>query len=109
MGEDVREAAFKVKAPLELSRKPVFWVAGFRQAIGKREGISGDSSKLDPVIFPLFFCAFHAHDHALRDRPADGVCGIARGGAPQRNGGHHRTSPPSGSPDGNAVRVCAAN
>jgi hypothetical protein len=25
---------------------------------------------------------------------------------PQQNGGHHRTSQPSGSPDGSAVRVC---
>ena len=29
-----------------------------------------NSSKLDSLIFTLFFCAFHARDHALRDRPA---------------------------------------
>ena len=60
---------WKAKAPLELSRKPIL---GWLVSAGcTKKGVNpADSSKLDPTVFPLFFCAFHARDHAVRDRPA---------------------------------------
>ena len=51
---DVREAALEAKAPLELSRKPIFgWLvsAGYT----KKEREITAASKLAPMIYTLFF------------------------------------------------------
>ncbi|MBR6787058.1 MAG: hypothetical protein IKM26_03965 [Clostridia bacterium] len=80
-GEDVRGAAFKVKAPLELPRKPVFWLDCYGRLYEKDSG-----HRMEKQAFPSlpgsFSSPFHGRDHALRDRPADCLCGCAPGGPP---------------------------
>ena len=69
------------KPSLELPRKPILgWLAA--------AGCMKKSRKLRYCkracisSFRLFFCAFHARDHAMRDRPADCLSGYALGGSP---------------------------
>ena len=65
---------------LRPTRKPAF---GRRKSCGRRckKRVNlRNSSKLDSLIFTLFFCALCAPDHARRDRPAALLGERARGG-----------------------------
>ena len=83
--EDVREAAFKVKAPLELSRKPVFWLTCFGRLYEK--GVWNlDCKQACPPSSRPFFCALRAPGRLCRPGLPHLLCGCARGGPPFRCG-----------------------
>ena len=81
MRENVRGTAFASKASLELPRKPIL---GWLVAAGcmKKSRKLRYCKQACISSFRLFFCAFHARDHAMRDRPADCLSGYALGGSP---------------------------
>ena len=82
---NVRGTAFKVKASLELPRKPVFGLACFGRLYEKESGFHGCEQARPDGLRSLFLRALRART-AQPSGPADFLCGSARGGPPFRCG-----------------------